>query len=58
MSNDIVRVTDQSTKAELEEAIRVLRKRQARLPRHFVDARDEISDEIDLLVEQWLGCEG
>lgn len=52
-----VRITDSSSKAELEEAIRVLRGRQARLPVHFTEARDDLADEIDLLVAQWLACE-
>ena len=54
---DIIRVTDTSTRAELIEAIEVLRARQRRLPAHFVDARDAIADEVEILVDQINGLD-
>lgn len=56
-AHQIVRVTDTSTRAELVEAIEVLRARQRRLPVHFVEARDDLADEVDLLVERVLGMD-
>lgn len=52
MTTEILRVTDDSTRAELTEAIAHLRAKQRRMPEHFVDKRQAIADEVDRLVER------
>lgn len=49
----IHRVTDEATRAEIEEAIAELRRRAQRLSRHD-PRRGEIDEEVDLLVDDWL----
>lgn len=50
----ILRVTDASTRGEIEAAITELRARQDRMPAHWLDRRAEVGDEIDSLVDLWL----
>lgn len=47
-------VTADTTRDELSESISHLRADRQRLPIHWVEARDAISDEIDALVATWL----
>lgn len=54
---ETVRVTDTSTRSEIAAAIGALMVKMRRLPRHFVDDRQAIADEIDLLVDRWLLAE-
>jgi hypothetical protein len=49
-----IQVTSDTTRAELAEAIGHLRASRDRLPIHWVDRRDDITDEIDALVAEWL----
>lgn len=51
----IVRVSEASTRAEIAEAIRVLRAKAERYARQD-RRRDEIDAEVDVLVEEWLAC--
>ena len=51
---DTIGVTDTSTRAELKAAIKVLRAKQVRLPAHWVDRRQEIAEEVDVLVARVL----
>lgn len=51
-------ITDHATRAEIEQAIVLLRDKQKRMPSHWVDRRAEISDEIDELVTDWLDADG
>jgi hypothetical protein len=48
-------VTDDATRAELEEAIGHLRQRQLRAV--IASTKVEIADEIDVLLERWAGLE-
>jgi hypothetical protein len=50
----IIKVTDQSTRAELEQAIAALRVKQDRMPSAWVERRAEVAEEIDSLVDWWL----
>lgn len=52
-----VRVTDDSTRDEIAEAIAHLRARAKRMPAHWAERRQEIADEVDLLVAEWLAAE-
>jgi hypothetical protein len=51
---EVVRVSKQSTRAELEAGITALRAKQDRMPKAWVDRRAEVGDEIDELVDWWL----
>jgi hypothetical protein len=53
----IIKVTDQSTRAELEAEIIRLRVDQDRMPKAWVDRRAEIGNEIDGLVDWWLAAQ-
>lgn len=50
-------VTATTTRDELSETIAHLRADRHRLPAHWTDRRDAISDEIDALVAQWLALQ-
>ena len=52
----IVRITDDADRATLEQAIIALRFKQERLPAHFVEKREAISEEIEGLVRMWLAA--
>lgn len=51
---EVIRVTDASTRPEIAAAIEALMIRMRRLPRHWVDKRQDAADEIDALVDLWL----
>lgn len=53
----ILRVTDDATRAEIADAIAELKRRHDRLPRHFEAKRQELMDEIEALVDDWLRAE-
>lgn len=50
----MIRVTDDPDQAGVEEAIRVLRDKQRRMPAHWVERRAAVGDDIDELVDMWL----
>ncbi|WP_067428320.1 hypothetical protein [Nocardioides jensenii] len=50
---EIVRVTDDTTKAELEEAITNIRATLARMPSHWTDRRAGLHAKIDALLVEW-----
>ena len=50
-------ITDDSTRADLAEAIAHLRTKQRRMPEHWTDRRAEVGEEIDELVAAWLVAE-
>jgi hypothetical protein len=50
---DIVRVTDNTTKAELEEAITSHRATLARMPAHWTDRRAALHAKIDAMLADW-----
>lgn len=50
----ILRVTDASTRGEIEAAIVELRAKVERMPAHWADRRQAVADEIDDLVDQWI----
>lgn len=50
-------ITDHATRAEIEQAIVLLRNKQKRMPSHWVDRRAEVGDEIDELVTDWLDAD-
>lgn len=52
--NDIIRITDDSSRADIEAAIAALRAKQERMPKAWEKRREEVADEIDALVGQWL----
>ena len=49
-------ITDETTRAELEEAMRHLAATAARLPQHYVDRRAAIHARIDVLLGEWLSA--
>ena len=51
-----VRITDDATRTEIAEAIGYLRARARRMPEHWVDRRQEIADEVDQLVQDYLAA--
>lgn len=54
----IVRVTDDADRATIEQAIVALRLKAKRMPKHWTDRRQQVSDEIDGLVDRWMRAEG
>ena len=54
----IVRVSAGSSRAEIAEAISALKAKHDRMPRHWVDRRQVVMDEIDGLVESWIEAAG
>ena len=48
---DIVVITDETTRAEIEEALTYLAATAARLPRHYVDRKAAIHARIDALLD-------
>ena len=51
---DVIAIRDASTRAEIEAAIGEMRRRQMRMPEHWVERRAEAGDVIDELVDRWL----
>ena len=49
----LLRVTDETTKAELEEAIANLIATLHRMPEHWTDRRAALHAKIDTLLEDW-----
>lgn len=49
-----LRITDEATREQIAEAIAVLKVKHDRLPVHYEDARGEIMDEIEALVDDWI----
>ena len=49
----VLRVTDETTKAELEEAIANLNATLHRMPEHWTDRRAKIHERIDVLLVEW-----
>lgn len=54
MTVQTIRVADDADRPTLEQAIRALRFKQDRMPKHWDERRAELSDEIDELVDMWL----
>lgn len=52
-----IRVTEASSRAEIEQAIVALRAKVQRMPSHWVDRREAVADEIDELVTMWIEAE-
>ena len=52
----IVRVTDYVDRAELEQAIIALRLKQDRMPAHWHERRQQVADEVDMLVDRWIAA--
>lgn len=50
----ITRITDETTKAELEEAMAHLVHTLHRMPAHWTDKRAGLHAKIDALLEDWL----
>lgn len=50
----VIRITDESTRPQIEQAIAALRAKQDRMPAHWTKRRGEVGDEIDGLVTMWL----
>lgn len=53
----VLRVTDETTKAELEEAMRNLTATLHRMPEHWVDRRAAMHVKIDSLLNEWQAAE-
>ena len=53
----LVRVTDDTTRADLEVAMTNLAQQAKRLPAHFVDRRAQIHATIDSLLYDWQAAE-
>lgn len=51
---DVIRANDHATREELAEAIAALRAKQDRMPAHWTERRQEVANEIDILVDDWL----
>lgn len=49
-----IRVTADTTRAELAEAIGHMRTRRDRLPIHWIEKREEADEEIAGLIDKWL----
>ena len=54
---DTIRISETSTRSEIEQAIATLRAKVQRMPSHWVDRRAEVGEEIDQLVDMWLEAE-
>lgn len=54
MTVQAIRITENSSKAHVEEAIKALRAKQNRMPSHWVDAREAVAVELEELVERRL----
>lgn len=52
----IVRVPDDADRGTIEQAIRALRFKQDRMPRHHVERPAFVGAEIDELVARWLAA--
>ena len=53
MGTDTIRITDATTKAEIEEAIAGHRALLKRMPAHWADRRDKVHGLIDALLTDW-----
>lgn len=53
MTAEIIRVTDDTTRAELEEAITGHNLTLSRMPKHWTDRRARLHALIDALLEDW-----
>lgn len=53
MATEVVRVTDQTTRAELEEALSNIVGTLHRMPAHWVDRRAALHAKIDAMLEDW-----
>ena len=51
----IVRIADDADRATIEQAIVALRLKARRMPAHWTDRQQQVADEVDRLVERWLG---
>jgi hypothetical protein len=49
-------ITAETTRADLEDALRNLVATARRLPAHYVDRRAELHAEIDALIDDWLAA--
>lgn len=56
MTAQIVRVTDDANRATIEEAIKALRLKAKRMPKHWVDRQQQVADEVDALVDRWIAA--
>ncbi len=54
---ELVVITDDTTRAELEEAIRNLVATARRMPDHWVDKRAALHAKIDALLEDWMNAD-
>lgn len=48
-----IRVTDETTRAEIEEALTTLARQAARIPRHHVEAKAKAHETLDVLLLEW-----
>lgn len=53
----VLKISDTSTRGEIEQAITALKAKYDRLPAHYTRQRDPIMDEIETLVDQWIAAE-
>ena len=51
-----IRIADDASRDAIAEAIRALRFKQDRMPRHHVERRAHVGAEIDELVAMWLAA--
>ena len=54
MTADVLRVTDETTRAELEEAMTNIVRTLRRWPAHWTDRRAAQHARLDALLEDWL----
>lgn len=54
----LLRITDETTRAELEEAIANLNATLHRMPEHWVERRAALHAKIDALLEDWQRADG
>lgn len=50
---NVLVVSDHSSQADIAVAIKILKGRYDRMPRHWVDRRQDVMDEIHQLIDQW-----
>lgn len=53
---DVIRITADSSRADIEQAIATLKAKHDRMPAHWEARRAEVMTEVEGLVDQWLAA--
>lgn len=54
---EVIVVRDDATREQITIAIEAMKSKHDRLPKHFVAKRQEVMDEIENLVDDWIAAE-